>query len=277
MWHQETLGWERLSKGDTRAAKIMARDIQQTGSHTIELRIAVSNHWQWRKECYVFHTDFTLTIAPAEDSGGHVINIGSESAGHGNIVYISGSDEKDVSRQKTGEPIFLNLDRLELIERELGHRGATDGTYVPRNAVIEWRGFANTDTSQSGPITTLDGVLIAGRSRSKLSGGQTDLRLLAEAGDGTIDNDLSLMISRRHFELYIECDRLMLRVASDNGVRVNQETYGRNELVNLQDGDLISPLVRKADNFAIRVAFETDHKRVHKITFTRNPESRRGS
>lgn len=277
-WHRDPLGWERLSRGDTRAAKIMARDIQQTGSHSIELRIAVSNHWLWRKECYVFHTDFTLTVAPAEKNTGHVVNVDGKNEGHGsNIVYISGSGEKDYARQVTGEPIFLKLDRLELVERELDYRGTQNGTYVPRNAVIGWQGFPQSDISPEGPITTLDGILIAGRNRSKLSGGQTDLRLMAETREGLIDNELSLSISRRHFELYIECDRLMLRVASDNGVRINNQTYSRNESVALQDGDLITPLVRRPENFGIRVVFHTDHKRVRRIIFTRTPESLRGS
>lgn len=274
-WREEPLGWERLGPGESRPIKIMARNIEQAGSHTIELRLAVANHWQWRKECYVFKTDFTLTIMPPKETNGPVVNIGGESAGHGNIVYITGGQTQSAASERTDEKVILILSRVEKVERLFAFRGLDDGFYVPRHARLIWSGFAPLEAPLEGPITTRDGLLKVGRNRSAREGGLTDVRLLVEAHDGTLDEALSLTLSRHHFDLYIECDRFMLRVVSENGLRVDGQAYGRDRSVILQDGSVISPLVRTPDVLSLTVSFHQEHKSIRQIKLTRTPASQR--
>ena len=81
------------------------------------------------------------------------------------------------------------------------------------------------------------------------------------------------MISRRHFELYVENDRLVLRVTGSNGVRVNGDAYGPDKCVVLKDGDRISPIVEKPDSLEIHVRFSCELNRVSAITLSQHPKS----
>jgi predicted component of type VI protein secretion system len=95
-----------------------------------------------------------------------------------------------------------------------------------------------------------------------------DVRLLISS-DGNIDEEASVNISRRHFQLYIENDRLILRVGSQNGLKLNDEAYRRGRTVALKDGDVIHPLVRAPDAVSLRVQFESQHDEVNRITLQR--------
>lgn len=276
-WHKVQLGWERVGPGEARHAKIVAREITQTGNHNVELRIAVSNHYQWRKECYVFKTDLVLTIAPKKPASGPVVNIGGESAGDHNVVYISSGSEPATQTEKTDAVVGLDLSRVEIVERDFALRGISPALYVPRNVRLIWSGFPPMETPHDGPVTTRDGLLKMGRSRSVRDGGLMDVRLLAETPAGEVDGALSVTMSRHHFELYVECDRLMLRVVSDKGLRVNGEGYSRDEKVMLEDGAIISPLAKHPDALSIRVRFHVEHKCVRQITLRRTPASKRES
>ena len=81
------------------------------------------------------------------------------------------------------------------------------------------------------------------------------------------------MISRRHFELYLECDRLMLRVNSDSGVRISSNAYGPGKTVALNDGDTISPLVNAPERLALAVKYRTELGVVRVIELARLPVS----
>jgi hypothetical protein len=142
---------------------------------------------------------------------------------------------------------------------------------VPKTASFKWVGFKPGDAPQDGPISTPDGLLAVGRSRTRQSQGLGDVRLLAQTVDGEIDEDTSRMISRRHFELYLECDRLVLRVNSDAGVRISDEAYGAGKTVWLRDGDTISPLVKSPERVALSVKFRTELGAVRSIEVVRLP------
>ena len=67
--------------------------------------------------------------------------IGGESAGHGNLVYISGKTDKDNGLTRATEALQLRMVRAEKEERRLGLRGIDENHWVPRNAEIAWQGF----------------------------------------------------------------------------------------------------------------------------------------
>ena len=274
-WREQPLGWEELKRGESRSIRVVARDIRKSGSHTIAVRLAVSNHFNWRKECFAFKSVYTLDVMPEEVAQSIKLDVKGDFHGGGANLGVDMRRALDRLNTKTQEITPLHLSRIEAFEREHGLRGISKDLYVPRNVHFCWSGFPSLETPVDGPITTPNGLLIFGRNRSVREGGLVDARLLAETPDGEVDRDLSLTLSRHHFEIYIECDRLMLRVVSDNGVRVDGEAYGRDKKVILQDGSVISPWVRRPDAVKIKIHFQTEHKRVSRITLARTPASRR--
>ena len=274
-WREAELSWERLHAAEQRPVTLRAETLERTGVHSIEILMAVANRWRWREERYAFTGTITLDITDDSASAGPVVNIGGESAGHGNTVYIAGQSTADDTAARTKTAIPLKLTRAERDERRLGLRGLGETGWIPRDVVLAWKGFPETETPLDGPILTSDGLLAAGRSRSRREGGLGDLRLLPETGKGAIDEDAARLISRRHFELYVECDRLILRVTGGGGVRVNGEAYGRDKTVVLHDGDTIAPLVEAPDALKLKTRFQAEHGRVGRVTFSRHPASQR--
>lgn len=270
-WRSQSLGWERLAAGETRPISITASELNHAGAHNIEILIAMASRWKWREECFAFSTSLQLTVDEDSSGTGPVVNIGGESAGHGNVVYIGGKGDKAQSFQTAETAIHLKLVRADKEERRLGLRGIDETHWVPKDATFRWRGFANADVPADGPIATPDGLLAVGRARTRKKGGLGDVRMLVLAADGTLKEDLSRLISRRHYELYVQCDRLMLRVTSEAGVRVGGEAYGPGKTVKLQDGDTISPLVKSPDALAISIKFQSELGAVRSISMTRHP------
>ena len=270
-WREADLGWERLHAGEQRPLTVRADALERSGVHDLEVMVTVSSRWRWREESFVFRTTLTLDVKADAGTAGPVVNIGGESAGHGNTVYISGQSGKDGQDTRSRDAVDLRLLRAEKEERRLGLRGTSETVWVPRGARLAWEGFPETETPFPGPIVTSDGILAAGRSRTRRMGGPGDLRLLVRGGDGTLDEELSQLVSRRHFEFYIECDRLVLRVTGSGGVAVNGKGYGRDKVVQLEDGDEISPLRDAERALRLKVQFRTEHGRVNDITIRRLP------
>lgn len=273
-WREEDLGWERLIAGETRPTSVRIDQLDRSGVHGVEIMITVASRWRWRQECYALTARMTLSVED-ESAKGHVVNIGGESAGHGNTVYISGKRD-GVAKRVSDQAFLLGLVRAEKEERRLGLRGVSDGVSVPRNTRIEWRGFPKTEVPSDGIILTMDGILGVGRSRTRQDGGLGDVRLLAEAKNGNVDKDISRMISRRHFEIYNECDRLILRVNAQSGLRINGEAYGPDKTVILNSSDTISPLVNTNSDINLQTTFRIEHGLVRAVTFARLPASQRG-
>ena len=272
-WRAQTLGWERLEGGETRPISITANELRHAGAHNIELLVSVATRWRWREECFAFSTSLQLTVDEEGSDKGPVVNIGGESAGHGNVVYISGKADQSKSPQTAEDAVHLKLVRADKEERRLGLRGIDETYWVPKDASFKWRGFAAQDVPGEGPISTPDGLLAVGRARTRKRDGLGDVRLLVLGPDGKLQEDLSRLISRRHFELYIQCDRLMLRVLSEAGLRVRGDAYGPGKTVKLRDGDTITPLVKSPDSLAITIKFQTELGAVRAITLTRIPKS----
>jgi hypothetical protein len=166
----------------------------------------------------------------------------------------------------------MNIQRLDREERRLGLRGIGEDLRVPRSATFSFSGFGPTEAPPPGlPVLTKDAVLAFGRSRTRLDGGEGDVRLLIENDQGEINEELSQMVSRRHFELYVENDRLMLHVSGSNGLRINGEAYGVDKVVQLKDGDVIAPVLKVPDALSLTVRFAREFDQVCTIALARTP------
>ncbi|MEQ9507293.1 MAG: FHA domain-containing protein [Hyphomonas sp.] len=268
-WKAEEIGWERLAAGETRPISIVADEIEKAGAHSLQIMIGLSSRWRWRQENFAFVAQVTLMVEDPSAEKGPVVNIGGQSAGHGNTVYISGKGETKPGRETTIEASRLTLVRAEREERRLGLRGIDAGSWVPRHAEFTWQGFAKGDAPHNGPILAPDGVLAAGRSRTRLQDGEGDVRLLVDNPSGGIDEAISRTISRRHFELYIESDRLMLRVNGSRGIRVNGNALGEGKVVQLSDGDAVAPLVSADQRLTLKFSLQSEHGSVRRIVVQR--------
>jgi hypothetical protein len=278
-WRAERLDWERLDAGARGAASVTAAKIERAGTHRIDIMVSVATRWRWRQEDWAFATSVLLTVNDDDGkAGGPVVQISGENIGHGNLINISGQVGGDVREDsRITKAIDLPMQRLDIAERHLGLRGMDGNLRVPRNTPVIFAGFAKGDHPQSGkPIATANGLVAFGRARTR-GEGAGDVRLVAPGADGFVDEDLSRLISRRHFELCIENDRLVLRVTGSNGVRVNDKAYGPDKTVSLKDGDRIAPIVGDSDRLAIDVRFSCELNRVSAITLTRSPKSEGGS
>jgi len=267
-WVEETLGWERLEAGETRPFTIVADEIEKAGAHSLQVLVALASRWRWRQENYAFIAQATLIVADPSSEKAPVVNIGGQSAGHGNLVYISGKNDTRQGPSTTVEALSLPLVRAERDERRLGLRGIDANLSVPRQAAIRWQGFPKGDAPANGPILTSDGVFAGGRSRTRRQGGDGDIRLLVEGPSG-VDEGLSQLISRRHFELYIESDRLMLRVTGGGGLRLNGDVLGEGKVRQLSDGDTISPIVTAPQSLSLKLSFQSEHGSVREINIRR--------
>jgi hypothetical protein len=272
-WRKERLGWEQLEPGARAPASVTAMEFDRAGLHEVEIMWTVATRWRAREESFAFSTRVLLTIAGDHDSSGPVVQISSENEMNGNVIQItdnSGRGNRDEG--KVVSAIDMNIQRLDLEERRLGLRGISQEMRVPRSATFSFRGFAPTDAPLSGlPAVTQDGALAFGRSRTRNEGGEGDVRLLATDGQGRVDESMSQMISRRHFELYVENDRLMLHVSGSNGLRVNGSAIGVDKVVQLKDGDEIAPLLKAPDALKLSVRFGCERDQVTAITLTRTP------
>jgi len=270
-WREEPLVWERLNAGQSRPMTITANQLNKAGTHNLEILVAISSRWRWREESFAFTSTMQLIIEKETSKSAPVVTIGGDSAGHGNTVYISGQSEPSTASDTTTEARSLRMVRAEKEERKFGLRGLSDELSIPKNATLAWRGFRKQDTPSDGPILTTDGILAVGRTRSRQAGGLGDVRLLVTTPEGEVDADASRLLSRRHFELYIECNRLILRVTGSGGVRVNGDAYGPGKTISLNDGDRIDPLVKTHGALTLDVRFNAHHGSISDVTITRSP------
>jgi len=272
-WRKERLGWEQLDPGARAPASVTAQEFDRAGLHEVEIMWTVATRWRARQEDFAFSTRVLLTIADEKSQAGAVVQISSENEMNGNVIQITDTGGRGAREEgKVISAIDMNIQRLDREERRLGLRGIAGDTRVTRSAMFDYAGFGDDETPVAGlPIVTEDGLLAFGRARAARADGQGDVRLLVTNGDGGIDEDVSRMISRRHFELYVANDRLMLHVSGSNGVRINGEAYGPDKLVQIGDGDVIAPLVKLPDALALTVRFTREFDKVSAITLARTP------
>lgn len=275
-WREERLGWEKLLRAERAAASVTARELSSPGLHEIEIMFAVSTQWRTRQEQFAFSTRVQLEIpAEARDSA-PTIEISSKNQMNGNIIQLQEREKRPDDEGRVLEVIDMRIRRLDREECELGLRRNEDGSGVPRSALFEFFGFsAERAPAGAAPILNPDSMIVFGRAPLRSKGGETDVRLLiADDGSGQVDEVLSRQISRRHFEIYIENERPILRVAASNGLRINGKAFGPDKTVLLSDGDRICPLVDDPEKVSLEVRFRRELDRIAGLRVTRSPSER---
>ncbi len=272
-WRKERLGWEQLDPGERAPASVTAREFDRAGLHEVEIMWTVATRWRARQEDFAFSTRVLLNIASEKAAAGPVVQISSENEMNGNVIQITDNTSRGARDEgKVISAIDMNIHRLDLEERQLGLRGVRADLRVPRAAAFAFAGFGERECPPAGlPIVSADAALAFGRSRTRFDGGDGDVRLLVTGAGGAIDEDLSRLISRRHFELFLDDDRLLLRVSGTNGVRVNGEAYGQDKVIVLADGDVIAPLVKAPDALSLSVRFTREFDVVSAVSIARTP------
>ena len=271
-WRKERLGWEKLLSGERAAASVTARELGTPGSKTIEIMFAVATQWRTRQEHFAFSTRLLLDIPAENQDSGPTIQISSENQMNGNIIQLHERERRPEDEGKVIEVLDMRIRRLDLEERKLGLRGKPDGTRIARSAPFSFHGFLpERAPAKPTPIVTPDAMLTFGRAPTRGHGGDADVRLLVADSAGAIDEESSRRISRRHFEIYVENERPMLRVAGQNGVRINGAAFGPDKLVQLEDGDEIAPLVAEPDAITLKLRFRRELDRIAAIDITRKP------
>ncbi len=272
-WREERLGWEELGPKDRASASVVARDISKPGTHEIEIMFAVATRFKQREERFAFSTRVLLTIQGESSSVGPTIQISSENEMNGNVIQIQDSNSgSDDPTGKVIDAIDMKLVRLDREERALGLRGMGDGSSVRRSAAFEFTGFPSDHHIRSGlPPVTPDGLLIFGREKSRQNGGTSDVRILATDVNGKLEREISKQISRRHFDVFLENDCLIIRARGRNGLRLNGKALPNEARAALNDGDRIEPLVDHGELIALKVHFSREHNRVTGVKFVREP------
>ena len=278
-WEPTTLVWDRVDGGEVQPFTVRATNLDKPGAHQIEIAIAIASRWQWREEVFAFAATLSLT-ATGQSSitvNQSIVNNAAENGfGSSNYAPIKISTGETARVAGSTAQAELALVRATRMETEFGLRGMKDGQHVLRNAVLTFVRFGASESPEPAPIATRDGLLAFGRDRTKQTGGLTDVRLVVRKPDGSIDNDASLQVSRRHFDLFICNDRLMARAESEAGLVINGKAYRRGKLVELQDGDMLAPLGHFASRLSLKLRFESHADGVAAIRLTRQPASDQG-
>jgi len=265
-----SLPFKRLDSGATASVAIRTGVLDYAGVHQVDLRIAVATRYQWREEEYVFSSAIVFPVE-SKDPGGPALNVHvAGDAGPGFTVYNPTRIESDRSAGRDTHivPIPLNAIRADQSERSLKRRGYKSGLIVPRNVEFDWDGFGEGNAPFAGPILQPSGLLCLGRNSTALETGANAARLLVGPLDN-IDTNASLGISRQHFTLYTESGRLMLRVDSQFGLKVNEQSLERTKTIALQDGDVIRPLRKMPEALSVSISFETRKDTVQRIIVRR--------
>lgn len=270
-WREIPLSFERLDSGGSSNVAVRTDVLNHAGVHQVDLRIAVASRYHWREEAFVLTSSIIFPVESRDPDGPVTnINVSADQIGAGLTVYNPTRIEQERAKgQETYvRPIPLKLSRADHDDVQLGRRGYPSGLRVPRSVDFAWRGFAEADRPEDGPIMDPSGLFYLGRNAVGNRQEGNDARLIVTRADGSV-SPLTNSISRQHFSLYPESGRLMLRVESQYGVRVNGEAYGRTKSVLLEDGAEISPLRQTPEALKITVTFETERNDVTRIILSR--------
>ncbi|MEL7190328.1 MAG: FHA domain-containing protein [Pseudomonadota bacterium] len=272
-WREERLGWESLEPEERKTASVTARQIDRPGLHEIEIMWVVATRFGIREEQYAYSTSVILEVPEAAQQAVNNIEISAEKQ-QGNVIEISMPGQSAGGIPRTLETIDMRVQRQEIEERRMGLRGMSDGKKLARTATFQFIGFAqNHAPDGEQAIVSEDAMLVFGRDYTRNEGGNNDIRLLVMDQKGVVDENLSRALSRRHFEIYIENDRLALHVAARFGLKVNDQIYSIDSLVTLSEGDVIAPIISDPDALKLHVTMRRQRDTFTKVIFTRIPSS----
>ncbi len=277
-WRQERLGWERLNPGDRQSATVTACEIEKPGTHAIDIMWEVATQWKAREEHFAFSSTLILTV-PAASAEQNITNIHITAENQqGNVNQITVPERRSTGVVEQVPRLDMQVERQDAYERRSGLRGMEGGAMVGRNVPIVLKGFAEDHLlGNERPIVTSDAALRFGRMTLRGTGGNIDVQLVAQGEDGAMDAGGTAYFSRQHFEIFIENERLMLRVLSENGARVDGTAYGLDKLVPLTDGSEIAPIVKATELLTIKVRFRYEGSNISMIELSREPAWREGA
>ncbi|MEM9814533.1 MAG: FHA domain-containing protein [Pseudomonadota bacterium] len=261
--------WERLAPGQTSPAPVRTAVLSESGVHRVEIAFVAETRFRWRTEAFLFAASLNVTVE-GDQTGvvNQTINLTADTIEPGATVYAPVRSEQQ-ARANGHTALDLSLVHAERLELEMGLRGVDNAWRLPRTVPLRWVGFGEGNTPGDGPITTSDGILAIGRSRTKQREGPGDVRVLAMQGNA-IDETLSTMISRRHCELYLQNDRLMVRPNSDNGLLIDGTPLSRGEAAVLTHGAVVALVSRYPQAAAFRVGISYQHGVAEEVTITRH-------
>ncbi len=271
-WKSISPGWDLLTSNQANPFSVTINDLDKVGVHKVEFLIAVTSRWKWRSETYSFVASMEIVVDKSKDVVVQQnIHYSADAPQTGATIYapIRVESNEESHRPSTAGPKELRLTRARVFARQFGLRGNANGTRVKRNTQFRWTGFEKGESPFDGLLMAPENRWLAGRSRTRAQGGDTDIRLLVRNQDGSIDEDLSRAISRNHFSLYVENDRLMIRSESDAGTSIDGKRLQRGESIAINDGSLVSPLPQSPQHTGLRFRFETEHDEVVKVNVTR--------
>ena len=260
--------WERLDGGA--AAPVPARTsvLEQSGTHRIEIAFVAETRYRWRTESFLFAASLEVNVEGDRTGTVHqTINLTADKIEPGATVYAPVRGPQ----QSTGagpSHVDLRLVHAERLELEMGLRGVDKVWRLPRDVRLRWRSFDSGEAPNDGPLAARAGVLAIGRTRTKLQGGEGDVRILARDGGG-IDEQVSVMISRRHCEVYIQNDRLVVRAESDAGLMVDGDYLSRGDTATIRTGTVISLLKNYPQATALKFDVHCLHGVADEVTVTR--------
>ncbi len=288
------LPWKWLEPRSSNRLDVQTGALERQGRYAISISFAATINYFWREERYAYESSLSLNT---EQSGSVVIhqtiNTSGSGAGSDTVYAPIRLEQLDRTRRPgastdTSEESELALQRADNLDIEYGLRGYKDGSMagkvVSRGARLIWQGFAKNDAPMDGPINTKDGLIALGRAKTIAEGGDGHVRLEIVDATGVRDEQLSLAISRRHFEFLIQDGRLYVRATGQAGLMINGRKLGKGVQVGkdgqeaeetqisfVSSGDVIKVLPKYGDALALRVRMQAYGPRIEEITITRVP------
>ena len=267
-WQAVQVPWDRLDAQSSAATPVTLDLRERAGTQHIDLLMVVATRWRWREELFAFNSGLEVKVESDQAlSVQQNITYAADAPQTGATIYAPLRMENSAKQQTptSDAPRPMELVRAGRMEREFGLRSGPRGVTVPRKVQLEWKGWHAGQVPPDGPIVAEEGLLILGRSRTKIAGGSGDVRLLARNPAGEVDENSSLAISRRHLGLYIENDRLMLRVESERGAWINSQRLDRGCAQAIGDGDVVSTQRSALPGACLKVRFLAHHDVVHTV------------
>lgn len=283
-WQQQELPWERLEAGPNngKPIDIIVDNLDSVGTHLVQVAIVLQSRPDYRSATFAFSTALDVTVREDKElTIQQNINYSADVAQSGATIYapfrVSGQDT-DGGNTGTNADREQTLVHASMFEREKGIRGMQDGTAVKCSANFSWHGFQQLNTPESGPIVSPNGVLVFGRDRTRRqpdregeAPNSNDVRLLVYQRDGQVNENAAMAISRKHFGVFIEDDRLRMRVLSEGGATCDGKRMKKGDIVTLKSGSRISPFVTPVGKLEIEIGFEIEHGEVVTVNAKRLP------
>ncbi len=258
------LPWERVGAGDERAFFVETGALEAGGTGVIEIEMAFGTRYKGYEEQYLYGGAIRFSSdTPSDSQIVQNIDLSGAQFGTGGMVHVPTRMDSPASAGSAAstDRVRVPFDRYERREVEWGLRGySATGRLVPRTADFRLIGFPARHAPSTASIGSR-GVLVFGRNSRDYDDEQnpdpSDVVLrVTDPRTGKTDREASFAVSRRHFDLMNLNNRLCLFVRSSYGVLVNGKQVTTSTLHDLNDGDIIQPLIGNPEALAIRLAFE---------------------